>query len=251
MKFRLFFTALLLSLVCFQSVFAQNRIIKIATLDWQPYVDKNSDNKGFTAEIVTRAFQQSGYQVEIDFMPWSRVLKEVEIGNYDAMFPSYESPQRRKKYLFSKPFAHSPLVLFQRQGLNLTFNKLEDLKPYKIGVVRGYVNTKAFDAASFLNKKETKNDLQNIKKLVKNRIDLAVIDKYAALDLIKQHKIKKADKLSFIEAPLENKPLYLCVSKKIKDSSVILEAFQKGLDQLKESGEVEKIINKQLNKTHP
>jgi len=221
-------------------------VIKLATLEWPPYSGKSLNNGGFTTEIVTKAFARSGYQVEIHYMPWARVLNEVEKGTYSAMFPAYESNERREKYLFSEAFAHSPLVFFQREGLNAQYSKLEDLKEHKIGIVRGYVNTQTFDEANFLNKKIANSDEQNIQKLLKKRIDLAVVDKYFAYHLIQEKQLDEKKRLTSVVPPLENKPLFLCVSKNIDNSNEILDAFQKGLSIIQKEGTVDKIIQQQF-----
>jgi polar amino acid transport system substrate-binding protein len=242
LRYLLFTFFILISSLCS----AEQKTIKLATLDWPPYSGKSLKNGGFTTEIVSKAFALSGYQVEIHYMPWARVLSAVEKGHYDAMFPAYESDERREKYLFSEAFAHSPLVLFQREGLNIQYSNLEDLTDHKIGIVRGYVNTQAFDEANFLNKKIANSDEQNIRKLLKNRIDLAIVDKYFAYYLIEQKQLDREKKLTAITTPVENKPLFLCVSKNIENSTEILDAFQKGLSILQQEGVINNIIHQQF-----
>ncbi len=93
--FSFHFLALLAALVIATPVaFSSERIIRLATLDWQPYVAQQLENYGFTSEIVTTAFNRAGYHVQISFMPWIRVLAEVERGTYDAMYPAYFSQER-------------------------------------------------------------------------------------------------------------------------------------------------------------
>ncbi|MER8149753.1 hypothetical protein ABS241_20405, partial [Acinetobacter baumannii] len=68
----------------------------------------------------------------------------------------------------------------QRAGAPILWQQLEDLAPYRIGVVEGYVNTREFDTLMVnkrLNTFAVDEDLLNLRKLQRNRLDLAVIDR--------------------------------------------------------------------------
>lgn len=61
--------------------------------------------------------------------------------------PEYYSEDLKKDFILSAPFPEA-LGLFKKDK-NIQFKKIDDLKPYSIGVVRGYVNTAEFDAAAY------------------------------------------------------------------------------------------------------
>jgi polar amino acid transport system substrate-binding protein len=61
-----------------------------------------------------------------------------------------------------------------------------ELQSKRIGVVRGYINTKMFDLATYLDKHEATTDHINLKKLYFKRLDLIVIDKNVADHLIEK-----------------------------------------------------------------
>ncbi|MCR3958747.1 ABC transporter substrate-binding protein [Aeromonas veronii] len=68
----------------------------------------------------------------------------------------------------------------QRSGPPIPWQQLTDLAPYRIGVVEGYVNTREFDAlmaSKRLNTAAVDSDLLNLRKLQRDRLDLAVIDR--------------------------------------------------------------------------
>jgi len=232
-------------IVAFQSTaFSSDRVVKLATLNWEPYVEENLENYGFTSEIVSEVFKKAGYQVEIHFMPWARVLAEVKTGEYDAMYPAYYSEERSGIYAFSNPIAQGPLVLYKRSYDTILYKTLMDLKPYKIGVVRGYVNTPEFDSAVYLNKKIVNSDKQNLLKLLTGRIDLAVIDKYTAKRIIKTDIPQATEKLDFLDPPLENKVLYVGFSKAVKDYQKLLKNFNQTLNDMVKKGLIDDIVKK-------
>jgi polar amino acid transport system substrate-binding protein len=215
--------------------------IKLATLDWQPYVGEELDGGGFATEIVRLAFEKAGYQTEMTSMPWIRVLAEVKKGAFDAMYPAYYSDSRSKDYALSTSIANSPLVLCKRSDRALIYRSLEDLRPYVVGVVRGYVNTAAFDAADFITKKIVNSDKQNLLKVFTGRIDLAVIDMYTAQHIIDISIPQARGKLDFMMPPLEVKPLHVGFSKARPGYHKRLEAFNQALNEMKQAGIVAKI----------
>lgn len=223
--------------------FAGEKVV-LASLDWEPYIGQKLKNQGYVAELVKEAFKRKGYDLEIKYLPWARVIKMAKSGKYDGYFPEYFAESLKVDYHLSSPFPGGPLGFFKRKSDSVKFNKINDLIPYEIGVVRGYVNTKEFDEATYLKKQEGTDDLTNFKKLLKNRIDLVVADKFVGQYVMKTNMPDKADQVAFVEPPLENKDLYVCISKKAANSKKIYKAFQEGLKEITEDGTVKAILKK-------
>ena len=99
-------------------------------------------------------------------------------GEVDGYFPEYYAEDLKEHSLLPDPFEGGPVGFFKRTGSPIIYSTLEELKDCKIGVLRGYVNEENFDAADYLKKEEVKDDLTNIKKLLAERIDLFVGDKF-------------------------------------------------------------------------
>ncbi len=213
-----------------QEVEKKGNVIKIASLNWAPYTGENLKDYGIVTKKVKKIFSKMDYEIEISFMAWKRVLYEVEQGNYDVGCPAYYSEERAKKYIMSDKIMDTPLVFIKNKTSKIEYNKLEDLKDYKIGVVRGYVNTKEFDNASYLNKFEGSSDIQNLRLLASKRLDIVVIDKIVAKNLISENNEFK-NKFIFIEKPLDNKPLHLLFSRKNKNNLELVENFNKILKE--------------------
>ena len=244
-------------LACFWTIFlsypafADTSTVTLATLNWKPYVGKEIAGGGFTTEIVRQAFKRAGYQIKISYMPWVRVLSDVENGVFHAMYPAYYSESRSQVYALSDPIASGPLVLCKRSDRPLQYHSLEDLKPYSIGVVRGYVNTADFDNAHYLNKKTVNSDKQNLLKVLTGRIDLIVIDMYTALQIIDSAIPQAKGKVDFMKPPLEVKPLYVGFSRNRAGYRKRLEAFNQALREMKNEGLVQKIYNEYGFRAYP
>lgn len=218
--------------------------VRIATLDWEPYIGQKLENQGYVAEVVREAFAASDHSVEFDFMPWARVVKTAAAGKVNAYGPEYYSDEVAKDFIFSDPFPGGPLGFFKRAGENITWKDLPDLRPYKIGVVQGYVNTEEFDNADYLQKEEVTGDETNIKKLLGGRIDLFVADKFVGKYVAQQVVPEKADQMEFVEPALEEKDLYLCFPRTLANSQALADAFNAGLAKLKDAGRITEIQKK-------
>ena len=219
------------------------KTIKLATCEWAPFSGKKIKNQGITTSIIKKCFNDQFVKVQIDFMPWSRVIKVVQNGEYDAAYPAYYSKEREKHFKYSKYFMASPIHFCVTKNSKITFKSLEDMKAYKIGIVNGYVNSREFDAATFLNKKKANNDKTNLFKLVNNRVDTIVIDKYASEYYKATNKEFANVELKYLDPPLETKKLFLLVSKNISHSDKIIKIFNKGIDNLTKSGNLNNLLN--------
>ncbi len=236
-----------------QVLSAQTKKVSLTTLDWEPYIGDKLPGKGYVYELVVEAFKSEGYQVEINFYPWARAVDEAESGKADGLFPEYYDESRMAKFIFSKPFPGGPVGFMARKESKITFpvdpqkeqaKALQGMKQYSFGVVRGYVNTKEFDAATFLKKDESASDEQNIQKLQMKRTDLIFIDKFVAQYLIKTKFAKFANELEFLNPPLEVKPLHIVFSKNAPNYQEKTRAFNDGLAKLQKAGTIRTIMKK-------
>ena len=239
MKHILFF-ATLAFLISFP-VFTQAQKVTFATLNWEPYIGKDLSKSGYIAQIIRESFNRKGHTVEFKFWPWARTKDMAQKGKVDAYGPEYYNDELKENFLISDSLPGGPAGLFRLKGSDINYDSLEDLKPYTIGVVRGYVNEEDFDEADFLDKQPAKDDLTNIKKLLRKRIDLFFADKYVGKWLAKENDLD-ASKLEFIK-PMVTHELYICFPKDKKGTNTLKQDFNEGLNEIKEDGTLDKIID--------
>ncbi|MDR3640260.1 MAG: transporter substrate-binding domain-containing protein [Humidesulfovibrio sp.] len=248
-------TALLVvaCLLLAQPLYAQSKKVTLTTLDWEPYIGEKLPGHGYVYEIVAKAFKSMGYQVDIQFYPWTRALALAQSGKADGLFPEYYDDSRKTEFVFSDSFPGGPVGFMARADSRISFPSdprkdltatLQGMKQYTYGVVRGYINTKAFDAASFLRKEEADSDDQNIVKLHGKRIQVIFIDKFVAQYILKTQYPQFTKALTFMEPPLEVKPLYIVFSKKAPNYEQKMRDFNAGLGKLKASGALKAIMGK-------
>lgn len=222
----------------------QKEIFQFSSLDWAPYIGPDLPNQGYVVDLVKKIYQSTGNEAKINFYPWARSLHLARTGTVHGILPEYYSEERKSHFVFSDPFPGGPLVLLKlRHNPNKPKN-IKELKKFKVGVVRGYVNTKEIDETSFPTKMQVENDWSLIVALFKSRIDFAVIDLNVAKYLIKTKKPKWLKHISYVDPVLESKFLYIAFSKKNKNHKKSLELFNKGLKKLKKTGELDDLLDK-------
>ena len=156
--------------------------VRLTTLEWPPYTSQSLPDGGLTGHIVKRAFAEAGLEVTFDFYPWQRAVRLAADPTqpYSGYFPEYLSDTLPTLWRSSPSVGDSVLGMAQRSGPPIPWQQLTDLAPYRIGVVEGYVNTREFDAlmaSKRLNTAAVGSDLLNLRKLQRDRLDLAVIDR--------------------------------------------------------------------------
>lgn len=218
--------------------YANDKVIKLTTLEWPPYASEKLPQQGAAIAIARAAFASMGYELQVDFYPWSRAVAFSQDSDspYIGYFPEYFSHQTEKEFVYSDAFASGPLGFAERKDKSIQWTKLEGLTPYRIGVVQDYINTEKFDGM-MINKtlitSSTLNDSTNLRKLISGRIDLAVIDKHVMDYLFKTEAAlaTETDKIQFNSRILENKSLYICFNK-TDEGYEMADIFNQGLKKI-------------------
>ena len=243
------FPALLISLVIIAAsptgLMARN--ISMLTVEWAPHYGSSLPENGLTTALVKAAFKAGGHSSEVNFVPWTRALKDVKQGNADVVMGAYHNKKREIDYYFSDPIYFLDTGLISRPGLNKnSYSSLRDLSPYSIGVSRGWANSEEFDAADYLNKEVASNPVLNIRKLFRGRIDMVVMN----FDLFRYEAKKEgfciAD-IEFMDPPLETHGLYIMASRKISDYQAVIDDFNRGLDEIRKNGSFQRIVDRFRN----
>ena len=221
--------------------------VSFVSVDWQPYAGELLPEYGVGSAIIAAACRRAGFEPSFHFMPWRRAMEDVARGNHDALFSAYASEKREREYGMSDPYLSGRLVLCARKSSRVAWDgTLESLRPYRLGVVMGYVNTPAIDGADFLQKDTAPNDLLNLKKLLGGRLDAIVIDQFQAVYLLKNNPMLTqglAD-VEFLQPPLEQKGIHVLFSRQRTGWQDRLARFNQGLADIERDGERQCILDK-------
>jgi polar amino acid transport system substrate-binding protein len=218
--------------------------VMLAATEYPPYYGELLPDQGVITEIIRAAFKQAGYDVKVKFLPWKRALEMTRKGEFDALFTGWYRKAREQWFAFSDPLPISNEIgFYKRKDRNISYKTIEDLRPYKIGVVRGYSNPLEFEQAKLATEEVTEDRL-NIQKLAVGRIDLVLIDKIIGRHIMDTELPESAQKLEWLDPPLRKDDQYLLFSKIVDDYREKIADFNRGLRQIIEAGIVKAIVAK-------
>jgi polar amino acid transport system substrate-binding protein len=234
----------LIILMCIASLTPlHGKDLSMVTVDWAPYYGSEMKNNGVITVIVTSAFKRSGINANIKFVPWKRAMKEVEMAESDILMGAYYTDERNKSYFYSDPIYDINVGLVALKTLNFThFKELNELIPYTIGVSRGWANSKAFDQADYLNKQGATNQILNVRKLFKKRIDMISISFDVFRYEVATMGSQRLKEVVFIKPPLQVSSIHLATSRDHPEKENIMEAFNRGLSEIKKDGTYDAIL---------
>jgi len=221
-------------------------VIRVSTLDWPPYTGKDLPLGGATTDVVRAAFEKVDHEIEVEYRPWKRAIDMAAKGTDEviAYFPGYHC-HHREGFVASEPIGNGPLGFAEHIEAPMTWESVDDIgdQQLKIGTVLGYANTDEFDAkvgTGYILAIPSNDDLTNLKKLLRKRIDAVVIDKLV-LEYLKATEASLKDsapKLQFNAKPLEDKTLFLCF-RDDEQGNTLKGVFNRGLEQI----DTEKIVD--------
>jgi polar amino acid transport system substrate-binding protein len=195
---------------------ASARALRLASLEWLPYVGPQLADNGVAGVIAANVARQFGYDVRIDYFPWKRAM---QVGGEDpgfaGYFPAYYTEERARSCWFSQPMARSTLGLAYLRNAPLHWEHLADLEGMRIGVVAGYSNGREFDElakAGRLQIDPSPGDAFNLKKLLAGRVRVAVVDRMVMRYLLLTDPELKPERerIAFHETPLAELTLHVC-----------------------------------------
>lgn len=210
------FLFILVSLLTVSQAIAET--LRLASLEWAPYVGNKLDAEGVTSAIVAAAAVPAGMTVEIAYFPWSRTVQEgLHNPQFAGYFPAFYLKERERSCYFSKSLGNSVIGFAHLKPFDWT--RLDDLKKYRIGVVHGYANGEEFDRwvkMAWLQVDTAPSDISNLRKLLADRVDAIVIDHYVMKQLLQtaqQSLPATVSTLQFHPRPLTNFSMHICFQK--------------------------------------
>ncbi len=218
--------------------------ITAASDPWPPFTNPDTPEQGLSLEIARAALGTQGYTITMNFVPWARAEEGVRQGNYDILTNMWMTESRKKDFLFSEPYAENQIKFIKRKGDPFEYENLESLKGLSVGVIRGYGYGDDFWSAPDFRREETGDLVTNVKKLVAGRIDLTLEDEIVARYILSQKAPELLEQIEFTEGSLSSNKLYVASGFKNASHKELIEAFNKGLAEIKADGTYDAIFAK-------
>ncbi|AHZ83992.1 hypothetical protein Bb109J_c1295 [Bdellovibrio bacteriovorus] len=210
---------------------------------------EGAELKGTYIEIIREVCKRMKVEPVFETYPWPRAVMMAETGKVDALFPPFETEERRKVFHFpNEPVSQTRNLAFALKKRKVRVKGLEDFKGLTVGVNDRYSYGPSFDEF----KKQLRLDHSTtqemlVKKLKADnikRVDVVVASEEAFWFLAKRLGYKDEFEQVFV---VSENPSYVVFSKAAgKDRARLAERFNTTLLQLKKEGVTKKIFDRYL-----
>lgn len=236
------FFLIILTLTTILAIKAEDKVIIAAADPWPPFINPEDPSDGLCMKIIKESFKTQGYKVIIEYVPWARAVNGVKNGKYDILPDVWFSEKRSEFLFFSNTFLVNKLKFMKLKTTTFEYSGIESLKGKSVGTIRDFSYDQQFMDSDFIIKEPNLSLKQNILKLLHKRIDLIIEDEIVAMTVLKKQYPQHVDKVTFCTTPLSSNNLYIAAGYKNPRHKEIIEAFNKGLEEIKETGLYDTIL---------
>lgn len=239
--------SLMLSLLVSVAWSQEQKTIALVGFKYPPfYQDQGDAVEGIAIDIAHALFARLDLTPVIEVYPLKRTLMLLEQGRADGTMTLIKTPERSEYLHFTDPVMTVRGLIWSaagRGGGAVTFDTLEELRPYRVGVTQGYSYGHEFDEILKTMDVEVANtDYQSYLMLLSRRTDIVPGNEIVAKGLFKKHpelrgKFVHSEK-SFIEWDLR-----IAMSKKSPYAPLVPQ-INAVLADMKREGLIDEIVNR-------
>lgn len=210
--------------------------LRLVADPWPPFTDQRLPGNGLASDLVEQALERAGYRTHYAEVPWERAVLGLKRGDYDVLINAWYSVERTRFGHFSQPYLINRIRFLQRKGGDIRFQRLADLYPHSIAVVRGYAYSKAFDNDPDLHKVGVSSFEIAARMLNAGRVELTLEDELVARHQLGRNLSALRDGLEFLPQPLSENGLHILVRLSHPQHKAIVERFDAAIQSMREDG---------------
>lgn len=228
-------------LICCLFAVSVNAKITIMTENFAPfsYYGENGELTGIGVEIVEHLMEKLNINEEIQVLPWSRAIKELEFFPNRALFCVARTPSRNDKFEWVGPIFSDGLYLFHSKQFDSSGEDLESAKRWEnIAVTANYPEHQTLLDLGFENLWITNKPTENARLLMYDRVTAMVAGELAIQTLLES---QGADTSAFVRSQIRlfDIDLYIAFSKGTNPK--VLNQWQQALEDFQSSPEYQQI----------
>lgn len=203
------------------------------------FQDESGKLTGFEVEFAQQLAQHLGVKAKLQPTKWDGMLASLDSKRIDVVINQVTiSDERKKKYDFSTPYTISGVQALTLKAKAGSITKADDLAGKKVGVGLGSNyeqwlrdNVKGVDIRTYDDDPTKYQDLRS------NRLDAILVDRLAALDLVK----KTGDTMAVAGAPFSRLESGVALRKGNED---LLNAINQAIAEMQKDGSLTKLSEK-------
>ncbi len=210
---------------------------------WAPYLYEDHEKQGFAVEVVSSIFDLVELEAETKIVPWRRVIWVAQNEQADGLIGVWHHEDREEFLIFSDPYYSSPIVAVYHKDNPLPGCSVDDLAGKRAGLREGAWYGAAIMEDEAMHQVSVSHDLSMLRMLKEGRLDSAIGDGLILNSIIEEHEDLR-EALRICGTALADIPLHFAAVKSRPDAEQIVEQFNQGLKQLRESSEYERIYER-------
>lgn len=209
------------------------------------YVDPNGELTGSSVEIVREIQRRIGDSTPIVVKPWARAYYELETFDNVLLFSTTRTEAREDLFQWVGPILRVKWIMYKKKGSPIIINDLDDARKLKqIGCYRSDARTEFLQNLGFTNLYIASSNTHLCQMVKLGRLDVFLSSNLGYPTIVGDVGLSPDD---FEPAyKFHQYDLYIAFSRKI--DPVIVEKWQKTLDEMKADGSFEKIYKKYFPK---
>ncbi|MFD2613089.1 transporter substrate-binding domain-containing protein [Paenibacillus gansuensis] len=221
----------------------EKKILKMGTsADYPPYEDVDVTTNeiiGFDVDIAKYIGEKLGFEVQVENLDFDGLLAALSTKKVDFVMAGMTPTEERKTNAdFTDIYFDAKNTIFSKKGSG--FKTLEDLKGKKVGVQLGSIQEDAAKEVEGLQIVPLGKIPEIIQEIKAGRLDAAIIE-----DTVAKGYAEANDDLEFTTVENEGESGSAIAFPKGSDQ---VEAFNNVLKEMKENGEMDKLVKKWFEK---
>ena len=125
----------IISSFCLLNFPLQAKVINVAAIDWCPQICIEKENPGYLIDIIDKIYDETDYQLVIDFYPWSRAIKLVREGKVHAILAPAKSEAPDLLYPVNEVGTQT-MCFFTNISSDWEYQNTESLQGMQIGIAQ-------------------------------------------------------------------------------------------------------------------
>lgn len=222
---------------------AQTKIVIVAD-EWPPFSGNDLPGQGIAIDVSRSVLERAGYAVDIEILPWARVVDGAKSGEHDAVTSLFLDEEMQKSLAYADPFLETRVRFVQRKGAGIEITDLDSLRPYQIVVGKGYLYEPDFDAADYLDKFEVTTLIQGVRMVAAGRADLTLDSEHVVRHAIRVEDPSLAGEVELLDKTLATQRIHIAFSRSRDDHATIVADFNRTLAEMQADGSLDAVLEK-------
>ena len=224
--------------------------VTIVSDRWYPYNGiPQSPQPGYGIEIARYGLAKGGHTLKYQLMSWERSLELVKEGKKDCVIGAYKREAPDFVYP-SLPIGLDQIIFIKRKGYDWQYRGITSLNNIRLGTIPGYEYSPDIKhyitrlaKPENISKTKGKYALEfNLSSLLEGKLDAVVDSKIVLVSTLKKHGWLNEVEIAGVAGAATE--LYIACSPALKSSYEYAQLISDGIDELRNTGKLNQILDK-------